>query len=49
MIRYLKQGRDSAAAAANDAQVRATVEGMLGEISTRGDAAVREFSTRLDK
>lgn len=49
MIQYLKQGRDSAAAAADDAQVRATVEGMLGEISTRGDAAVREFSTKLDK
>ena len=43
MIRYLKQGRDSAAAAADDAQVRATVEGMLGEISTRGDATPRAF------
>ncbi|MBR0646712.1 histidinol dehydrogenase [Plastoroseomonas hellenica] len=49
MARYLKTGRDAAAAAADDAKVRATVEGILADIAARGDAAVRELSIRFDK
>ncbi len=48
MIRYLKQGRSAQENASDDAQVRATVETMLGEIGRRGDAAVREYSQKLD-
>ena len=32
MARYLKRGQDSSTVAANDAKVRATVEGLLAEI-----------------
>jgi sulfopropanediol 3-dehydrogenase len=49
MIRYLKHGRSADAAASDDAKVRATVEIMLAEIDRRGDAAVREYSEKLDK
>ncbi|MCK8783499.1 histidinol dehydrogenase [Roseomonas sp. NAR14] len=49
MARYLKTGRDADAAAADDARVRATVEGILADIAARGDAAVRELSVRFDK
>ncbi|MBB5753439.1 histidinol dehydrogenase [Prosthecomicrobium pneumaticum] len=49
MARYLKRGQDSSTVAANDAKVRATVEGLLAEIESRGDAAVRELSERFDK
>ena len=48
MARHLKTGRDAAAAAADDAKVRATVEGLLADIAARGDAAVREMSARFD-
>ena len=48
MIRHLKTGISSLQAADDDAKVRATVEEMLGAISARGDAAVREYSLRLD-
>lgn len=48
MIRYLKEGRSAEQAASDDAQVRATVEAMLGEIGRRGDEAVREYSAKLD-
>ncbi|MGI9419474.1 MAG: histidinol dehydrogenase, partial [Geminicoccaceae bacterium] len=34
--------------AADDAKVRATVEGILDDIETRGDAAVRELSKKFD-
>ncbi|WP_043834487.1 histidinol dehydrogenase [Muricoccus aerilatus] len=49
MPRHLKQGRDPGAIAEDDARVRATVEGILADISTRGDAAVREYSVRFDR
>ena len=49
MIRVIKKGRDTAAKAADAAAVRSTVETMLAEIEARGDAAVREYSQRLDK
>jgi sulfopropanediol 3-dehydrogenase len=48
VIRYLKRGKDTQGKAEDDAQVRATVEGMLREIAQRGDEAVREYSQRLD-
>ena len=49
MARHLKRGRDAKEAAANDAKVRATVEGILAEVETRGDAALRELSEKFDK
>ncbi|WP_198377976.1 histidinol dehydrogenase [Neoroseomonas rubea] len=49
MARHLKKGRDAEARAEDDAKVRATVEGILADISARGDAAVREMSIRFDK
>jgi sulfopropanediol 3-dehydrogenase len=48
MAKYLKRGQDSSAVAENDAKVRATVEGILADIGSRGDAAVRELSERFD-
>ena len=48
MSRILKHGMDAQAAADTDAGVRATVEGILSEIATRGDTAVRELSVRFD-
>jgi sulfopropanediol 3-dehydrogenase len=49
MARYLKRGQDSHAVAENDAKVRATVEAILADIESRGDAAVRDLSERFDK
>ena len=49
MIRYLKNGRSADDAASDDAKVRTTVEGMLADIGSRGDVAVREYSEKLDK
>jgi sulfopropanediol 3-dehydrogenase len=48
MARWLKQGRDAEARAADDAAVRATVEAALLDIERRGLAAVRAMSARLD-
>ena len=48
MIRYLKRGKDAQGRAEDDAQVRATVEGILKDIEQRGDAAVREYSRKFD-
>ncbi len=49
MIRHLKSAKPAAERAADDRQVRATVEGILGDIEARGDAAVRELSEKFDK
>jgi sulfopropanediol 3-dehydrogenase len=49
MIRQLKKGISLAESQEADAKVRATVENMLNEVSTKGDAAVREYSSNLDK
>ncbi|WP_174296761.1 histidinol dehydrogenase, partial [Sphingomonas bacterium] len=49
MARYLKRGTTAEVRATNDRQVRDTVEGILADIETRGDAAVRELSIRFDK
>jgi sulfopropanediol 3-dehydrogenase len=48
MIRYLKTGASADSVATEDARIRGLVETMLGEIQRRGDAAVREYSARLD-
>ena len=48
MIRYLKRGKDAQGRADDDAQVRATVTGILKDIEQRGDAAVREYSHKFD-
>ena len=49
MIRYLKEGKTEAELFAADAQVRATVEGILDDVHARGDAALRDLSERFDK
>ena len=41
MAEYLKRGKPADERAEEDARVRATVEGILGDIEARGDAAVR--------
>ncbi len=48
MAEYLKRGKPAEARAEDDAKVRATVEGILGDIEARGDAAVRELSEKFD-
>ena len=48
MARYLKEGISVEAALENDARVRGIVEDMIRSIGERGDAAVREYSERLD-
>jgi sulfopropanediol 3-dehydrogenase len=48
-IIWLKRGKPEAERAADDAQVRATVESVLKDIETRGDAAIRELSVKFDK
>ena len=49
MIRYLKQGASDAEKFEADRKVRQTVEAILDDIATRGDAAVRELSAKFDK
>ena len=49
MAIWLKRGATTEAKAATDRTVRDTVEGILADIETRGDAAVRELSVRFDK
>ena len=48
MIRHLKTARSAEDRAEDDAKVRSTVEGILKDIETRGDAAVRELSEKFD-
>ena len=48
MTEYLKRGKPETERAEEDAKVREVVEATLHEIETRGDAAVRELSTRFD-
>ncbi len=49
MSQYLKNGIGVAPVEETDAQVRATVEGIITNVKTRGDAAVRELSEKFDK
>jgi sulfopropanediol 3-dehydrogenase len=48
-IEFLKTGMDSEATDEADAKVRGIVEGILGDVRDRGDAAVRELSEKFDK
>ena len=48
MKRIIKEGIDSGMPGVSDERLRDAVEGMLRDVSTRGDAAVRELSERLD-
>jgi sulfopropanediol 3-dehydrogenase len=47
-IQHLKTGKPAAARAEDDAKVRATVEGILSDIETRGDAAVADLAQKFD-
>ncbi|MEC8254320.1 MAG: histidinol dehydrogenase, partial [SAR324 cluster bacterium] len=49
MIQYLKEGRSAADAKADQSKVRQTVEQILAEIESRGDAAVQEMALKFDK
>ena len=49
MIRYLKTSISAEERAEDDAQVRATVESLLADIETNGDAAVRRLSEKFDQ
>ncbi|MEM1263797.1 MAG: histidinol dehydrogenase [Pseudomonadota bacterium] len=49
MIKIIKPGISDEAAADMDAKVKATVEKILADIGTRGDAAVRELSEKFDR
>jgi sulfopropanediol 3-dehydrogenase len=49
MIRYLKKGGNAAESAEADRKVRQTVEAILEDVATRGDAAVRDLSVKFDK
>lgn len=48
MAEYLKRGKPADERAEDDAKVRRTVEDILADIETRGDAAVRELSAKFD-
>jgi sulfopropanediol 3-dehydrogenase len=48
-ITWLKRGKPEAERAADDAQVRATVETVLADIARNGDAAIRAPSVKFDK
>lgn len=48
MITYLKQGKSDADIAEADAKVRATVEGILEDITKRGNDAVKELALKFD-
>ena len=48
MIRHLKTARSAEDRAEDDDKVCSTVESILLDIETRGDAAVRELSEKFD-
>src|SRR3954447_22161375 len=48
MARYLKRGMDAGAIETADAKVRATVEGILDDVKSRGDVAIRDLSQKFD-
>jgi sulfopropanediol 3-dehydrogenase len=47
-MKFIKTGINPETVQQNDTKVRATVEGILSEVQTRGDAAVRELSSKFD-
>ena len=48
LITNIKKGKPQAERAEEDAKVRFTVEGILADIETRGDKAIRELSKKFD-
>jgi sulfopropanediol 3-dehydrogenase len=48
-IKYIKKGMAADESAANQAKTRQIVEGILSDVETRGDEAVRELSSKFDK
>ncbi|MCL9782723.1 histidinol dehydrogenase [Vibrio sp. S4M6] len=48
MITYLKRGITEEVSASNDAKVQQVVEGILSDIQTQGDSAVRALSEKFD-
>ncbi|MEM8978852.1 MAG: histidinol dehydrogenase [Pseudomonadota bacterium] len=48
MAEYLKRGKSAEDVAADDAKTRSIVEGILSDIETRGDVAVKELSEKFD-
>jgi len=48
MARFLKRGPSADAVEAADAKVRATVESILEDVKSRGDAAIRDLSKKFD-
>ncbi len=48
MIRQLKQAKPQTERAEDDAKVRGIVEGLLDDIRSRGDAALRDMSVKFD-
>lgn len=49
MVQYLKKGKSVEAKAEIGGQIRNTVESIIKDIESRGDAAVREYSQKFDK
>lgn len=49
MINYLKTGKSRDELETQDARVRKTVEDILAGISSRGDAALRDYSEKFDQ
>ncbi|CAM3488908.1 histidinol dehydrogenase [Aeromicrobium ponti] len=49
MARFLKAGKSVEEMAQAETQVRETVQNILQDVQTRGDAAVRDLSAKLDK
>jgi sulfopropanediol 3-dehydrogenase len=49
MIRRIKSGQSAESKAQSGAQIRATVEGILDDITARGGAAVRDYSQKFDR
>ena len=49
MATYIKKGKSGAQLQDEDRKVRETVEGIIADIRTSGDAAVRKYSERFDR
>ncbi len=48
MPRHLKRGMDAGAIEEADAKVRQTVDGILAQVKTKGDQAIRDLSKQFD-
>ena len=48
-VKYIKKGMAADESAANQAKTRQIVEGILSDVETRGDEAVKELSSKFDK